>query len=117
MKQPRRRMGYLTLLVLLALVGVAFAVGNHRIQATTQRLAKEEDQSRLELAALKNQKQDLETELSAAGTDAYIENQARTRYGYLKPGELRFVITNPETLYGDGAEVPQLQVLNEGDKP
>ena len=117
MKQPRRRMGYLTLLVLLALVGVAFSVGNHRIQATTQRLAKEEDQSRLELAALKNQKQDLETELSAAGTDAYIENQARTRYGYLKPGELRFVITNPETLYADGAEVPQLQLLNEGDKP
>ncbi len=117
MKQPRRRMRYLTLFVLLAVIGVAFSVGNHKIQATMQNLAKEEDQSRLELAALKNEKQDLETELSAAGTDAYIENQARTRYGYLKPGELRFVITNPEALYGDGAQTPQLQVLSEGDKP
>jgi cell division protein FtsB len=117
MKQPRRRMRYLTLLVLLALIGVAFSMGNHKIQATTQNLAKEEDQSRLELAALQNEKQDLETELSAAGTDAYIENEARTRYGYLKPGELRFVITNPEALYGDGAQEPQLQVVGEGDKP
>lgn len=117
MKQPRRRMGYLTLLVLLAAVGIAFAVGNHKIQGTVQKLAKEEDQSRLELAALKNEKQDLETELSAAGTDAYIENQARTRFGYLKPGELRFVITNPETLYGDGTQAPQLQLLGDGDKP
>jgi cell division protein FtsB len=73
--------------------------------------------SRIRLSDVQNEKLKLEAELSVAGTDAYIENEARTRYGYLKPGELRFVITNPEALYSSGEETPQLQVVQEGDKP
>lgn len=33
-----------------------------------------------------------------AQTDQFIANEARTKYGYLFPGEIRFVVLNPEVL-------------------
>lgn len=33
-----------------------------------------------------------------AASDAFIANEARTRHGYIFPGEIRFVVTNPEVL-------------------
>ncbi len=116
MKQPRR-VRYMTLLVVLAVIGAAFLATNRGILTTIQETDKKINGARITLGSVQNEKLKLDAELSVAGTDAYIENQARTRYGYLKPGELRFVITNPEALYSSGAETPQLQVVQEGDKP
>ena len=116
MKQPRR-VKYLTLFLVLVAIGVSFLIFNNNISAQYQKTLKEGDQARVKAAKQQDEKLKLETELSIADTDAYIENQARTRYGYLKPGEIRFVITNPEALYSNGGEAPQLQVVQEGDKP
>lgn len=33
-----------------------------------------------------------------AQTDQFVINEARTKYGYLFPGEIRFVVVNPEAL-------------------
>jgi len=33
-----------------------------------------------------------------AASDNFIANEARTKYGYIFPGEIRFVVTNPEVL-------------------
>jgi cell division protein FtsB len=112
-----RRIRYITLLVMLAVVGIAFAAANNHIQSSILNISKQESQNRIQLSDIQKEKLSLEAELSVAGTDAYIENEARTRYGYLKPGELRFVITNPEALYSGGGEAPNLQVVQEGDKP
>ncbi|HPJ01968.1 MAG TPA: hypothetical protein PKU80_03930 [Candidatus Limiplasma sp.] len=49
---------------------------------------------------LEKKESTLRETLDAMGTDAFIENLARTLYGYMKADELRFVITNPEELYG-----------------
>ncbi|MFH1513112.1 MAG: septum formation initiator family protein [Bacillota bacterium] len=49
---------------------------------------------------LENKENSLRATLEAMGTDAFIENLARTLYGYMKSDEIRFVITNPEVLYG-----------------
>lgn len=49
---------------------------------------------------LENKESSLRETLSIMGTDAFIENVARTLYGYMKADEIRFVITNPEELYG-----------------
>ena len=114
MMKPRR-IRYMTLFVVLAVIGATFAAANIPVPSQLQQMAKLESQYRIQLSELQNEKLKLEAELSVAGTDAYIENQARTRYGYLKPGELRFVITNPEALYTSGVD-PQLQVVQEGDK-
>lgn len=62
-------------------------------------------ESKLSLSALQGEQADLKSTLEAAGTDAFIENQARTIYDYMMPDEIRFVITNPEALYGD-EEIP-----------
>lgn len=40
----------------------------------------------------------LSEQVRLAGTDQFIANEARTKYGYLFPGEIRFVVQNPEVL-------------------
>jgi len=45
--------------------------------------------------------QKLKDQLQRAESDAYIANIARTEYGYIAPGEIRFVITNPSVLWGE----------------
>ena len=42
----------------------------------------------------------LADQLILASTDEFIASEARTQYGYLAPGEIRFVVTNPEALWG-----------------
>lgn len=40
----------------------------------------------------------LEEQVRQAGSDQFIATEARTKYGYLYPGEIRYVVTNPEAL-------------------
>lgn len=40
----------------------------------------------------------LQEQVRLAETDQFIVSEARTKYGYLFPGEIRFVVTNPEVL-------------------
>ena len=40
----------------------------------------------------------LQEQVRLAATDQFIANEARTKYGYLFPGEIRFVVLNPEVL-------------------
>lgn len=54
---------------------------------------------------LETQQNELKTTLASVNSEAFIEKQARTLYDYMKPDELRLVITNPEALYGtDGTQ-------------
>ena len=34
------------------------------------------------------------------GSSSYIESRARTDYAFLKPGEIRFEVVNPDALEG-----------------
>ena len=40
----------------------------------------------------------LRSELSRVGTDGYVENEARTRYDYVRNGEIRFEFSDPAML-------------------
>lgn len=40
----------------------------------------------------------LNEQIRLADTDQFIAREARSKYGYLFPGEIRFVVTNPEVL-------------------
>lgn len=40
----------------------------------------------------------LDERVRLAASDNFIANEARTKYGYIFPGEIRFVVTNPEVL-------------------
>lgn len=56
----------------------------------------------------------LQNEISIAETDDYIIAKARQLYGYMMPGEMRFVIKNPEALY-DATQSIEMYVI-EGEQ-
>ena len=70
----------------------------HRISVFKRDMRSEESRQRVALAQLENERESLRTEITQASTDAYIENLARSEYGYLKPDEIRYEIKNPELL-------------------
>jgi cell division protein FtsB len=76
--------------------------------AMLQDTAKE---TRLKQVEVESERSALQYELSIADTPDYIAEKARTLYGYLLPGEIRFKVTNPEALYG---EEPSARVVEEG---
>jgi len=88
-----------------ACVLVAFFWYSGTLSQTIDELNDTYDQTQMRLTQLQGDQADLKTQLETVGTDAFIENQARTMYGYMMPDEIRFVITNPEALYGED-EIP-----------
>ena len=66
--------------------------------------------TRLEQIALENEKSALQQELAVKDTDAYIMNTARSLYGYLMPGEIRFQVTNIDDLYA----TPEATIIEVG---
>ena len=63
--------------------------------------------TRLRQVAVEAEKSDMQKELAMKDTDAYIRDTARSLYGYLMPGEILFVVENPEALYDEEPEAPQ----------
>lgn len=97
------------LICVLILAAFAWAFwGNRQDMQATQ--AREAALQRT-LTRLQNEQLSLTAELEQVGTSNYIENRARTDYSYLKPGELRFEVVNPEALEGYTAE--EMQILLE----
>lgn len=90
----------------LACMLVAFMWSSGQLTGSIKDVEGKYNQSRVKLTQLQNEQTGLKSMLEMVGTDAFIENQARTLYGYMRPDEIRFVITNPEVLYGTD-EVPQ----------
>lgn len=67
-------------------------------------------QVRLDQIEAERRQSRLQAELSAADTDEYIIRTARELYGYLMPGEIRFVVTNTDALYDE----PEARVIEVG---
>lgn len=101
----RKTINVWALIVLAACIMGGFFWYSGTLNASIVELNNAYDQSKVRLAELQNEQATLKATLETAGTDAFIENQARTMYGYMMPDEIRFVITNPEALYGD-EEIP-----------
>ena len=68
-----------------------FDQGIHRLRATIDQADDLVFEKEREILRLSEQ-------VRLASTDQFIANEARTKYGYLFPGEIRFVVTNPEVL-------------------
>lgn len=57
-----------------------------------RRLTAEAEQAQAELHAAQGRTQELERHLAFQDTDEYVAREARRRFGYLEPGETRFVL-------------------------
>lgn len=94
------RVKIIAVICIILVITVAFTL----LYMQKQNRIKELDERYVEALSyqqyLENNESNLRETLAALGTDAFIENLARTKYGYMKSDELRFVITNPEVLYG-----------------
>ena len=95
------------LVVIVLLFGVLMVhAGRSRSEAEEQAAALQQS-----LVRLQNEKLRLEETLSQAGTSSYVETIARTEYAYLKEGELRFEVVNPESL--DAYTEAEMRILME----
>lgn len=102
----RRRIKLFPVLVIAFVVAACSMITLNRLDsdiAVLQDVAKE---TRLRQLSAEKENSTLTQEINNKDTDAYIMEKARTLYGYLMPGEIRFVITNPEVLY----ETPEAAV-------
>ena len=97
----RRTISLWTLLAVCVCIIAAFAFCSISQYEALDLLDQEALNVEKRLAGLKSERDLLESELELVGTDQYIENQARTKYAYVRPDEIRFEITNPEALYGE----------------
>ena len=97
-----KRMNLTTLLILVSAVILIGVLVINRLDADIAVLKEEQADLHEEEIEKKQERSELTNELEIAGTDDYIADKARTIYGYLYQDEIRFTITNPEVLWGDG---------------
>lgn len=89
-KRHRFKFGRIKLfIIIIAGVYVLFAIPAQQSEMAAQRERRAEllrEQERLELEA-----EYRENELDFIGSDEYVEQEARQRLGWLKPGEIKYV--------------------------
>ena len=98
----RKSVGLWPVCALLVCILAAFFWSNAQVSKSVKEVNEKYERSRVKLTQLQGEQTELKNTLELVGTDAFIESQARSIYGYMRPDEIRFVITNPEVLYGSG---------------
>ena len=98
--------------VLVAAFVIA-AAGMMTVNRLDQDIRVRQDQAlevRLRQLEVEEENSDMKQEIAQKDKDSYIMDMARRYYGYLLPGEIRFVVVNPESLY---AQEPEAEVVEE----
>ncbi|HSK69207.1 MAG TPA: hypothetical protein VLA21_08085 [Candidatus Limnocylindria bacterium] len=88
------------ILLMGMLLAARYDQGIARLNAMVRRasdLAYQKEEEVLRMAAL----------VQVARTDQFLIQEARTKYGYVFPGEMRFVVTNPEVLGLESTPQPE----------
>lgn len=91
----------IVLVTALFIIVAVFTVINSNLSNELSRLQEMVQEGSRLVASKQKEVANLAGRVQLAGTDEFIANEARTQYGYLADGEIRFVITNPEVLWGE----------------
>lgn len=102
------------LVIALLVILLAFTLAMRGIQRDKAAIVDQQTQASRELILAQDAYNALTVELQQVGSSSYIENVARQYYSFLKPGELRFEISNPEDLNGYTYE--EIQILQQERK-
>ena len=100
------------LLYVIVIAFVIVAGGLMTLNRLDQEIAVLEDtarETRLRQLALETENGNMRQEIAIKDTDSYIRKMARKDNKYLMPGEIRFVVVNPEALYAPG-EMPGQEI-------
>lgn len=97
------------LIVALLAIFLVFFFVMRGIRADRDIVVEQNTQAARSLLLAQEEYDKLSAELAQVGSSSYIENIARQNYSFLKPGELRFEISNPEALNGYTYE--EMQIL------
>ena len=100
----RKKVGLLPVLLVLGCMLIGFFWVSSKLVTGISETGVQYQQAVAMNSSLETKQNKLKDMLASVNTDAFIENQARTLYDYMKPDELRLVITNPEVLYGTGGQ-------------
>ena len=112
----RRRGRRVPLVAVIAAVFVLVAMGsmlNSKLDAQVRDREAQLANARFELDMQNKKRDDLKNMLDLAATEEFIATEARTKYGFLADGEIRFVITNPYVLWGPAGPPPEFQNKDE----
>ena len=90
---------YVIAVAAVLLVGL-YVFGVQRNDARLRQLLSDEAERQETVARMEQQNLALQRDIQNVGSMGYIEVHARSDHGYLKPGELRFKIENPDLLKG-----------------
>ena len=112
--QSLRRMqwSWLMVIIILMLLATVFAFAMNRNDALRRQDRSEESTQQYILSRKEEELISLRAKLEDVGSKSYIENHARGDLSYLKPGEVRYTVTNPELLDSYTADEWQI-ILNE----
>lgn len=108
MRRLLKRPGGLMVAALFLVIGAAFltqVVPYRQIVEADQRVS----EARSSLARLEAENRSLEADVAALQTDAEIERLAREKLGYVRPGEIAYVVVDPPA----SAQQPQEDELAE----
>lgn len=92
----RRTVNIWWVIAVVACVTAAFFWYSNELTETVAQLEAAVETGNVRLAALEAENARLNATLKEAGTDAFVEDQARNEYGYMMPDEIRFVISGSD---------------------
>lgn len=105
----RKRIRLLYVIVIAFVIVAGGLMALNRLDQDIVVLENTARQTRLEQLALETENGNMKQEIAIKDTDSYIRKMARKDNKYLMPGEIRFVVVNPEALYAPG-EMPGLEI-------
>lgn len=107
----RRRMKLFPMLVAAFVMIACTIITLNRLDTDIAALEDVAQETKLRQLALESEQSAMRQELALKDMDSYIMEKARTLYGYLMPGEIRFEVSNPDSLY----DTPEAIVVGEGE--
>ena len=99
-KLKRVQIRWIAIISAAVLMVTLFAFGMWRNDQDLKRAMSEEEARQYELTNLQAELDSLKVRYREVDKNdsSYIESRARAELGYLKPGEIRFQVTNPDLL-------------------
>ena len=105
-----KNMGWGKLFFLCALAGIVFLFGQGKIRDRIAELNQEETYLSMELADVRDDAEEVKRQIAMVGTDVQIMSEAREKYDFINPGEMRFAFSNPGAL--DDYTEEERRILN-----